>query len=176
MKTITLVRITIATILVAFSGGSALAQACVPVNPKLWIDKYRLELKEQQPICVTMPGEFEIRIHQPGNSSVAIDIGDVTVHEKAEGGPTIRGVNDPTVNKVVVSVGGDPNEYDPGDDFDFYIEVKGVGILDPRVRIVDTDTLAARKYRAIEELLDELFSMTIDEFRNLKPPRPPEDE
>lgn len=137
-------------------------------NLKLTVDEYQLSLNDKKPICVTTPGTFKIVIHQPGNSTVTIGAGDVTVSAKANTGLTINGSNDAPVNKITVTVDGDA---DINDEFGFWINVDGVGNLDPKVRVVGSSTMLNLKSQELYDTLDTL-SLTLDEANKLRPPQP----
>lgn len=147
---------------------SAQMPVCPPLNNlKLTIDEYHLSLNDKRPICVTLPGTFKITIHQPGNSTVTVGAGDVTVKAKESTGPTIDGNNNAPINKLTVNVGG---EADPDDVFAFWIEVKGVGTLDPKVRVIPSSQMLNLKSEAFYDTLDTL-DLTLEDANKLIPPR-----
>jgi len=146
---------------------SAQTPDCPPLNNlKLTVDEYHLSLNDKRPICVTLPGTFKITIHQPGNATVAIGAGDVTVRAKESTGLTIDGSNDAPINKVTVNVDGDA---DADDIFAFWIEVEGVGTLDPRVRVIPSSQLLSLKSEAFYDTLDTL-DLTLEDANKLIPP------
>jgi len=147
---------------------SAQAPLCpAPNNLKLTVDQYELKLSDKVPICVTSPGTFKIAIHQPGNATVTIGAGDVTVKAKEETGLKIEGNNNAPINKITVTVEGDA---EPGDIFEFWIEVKNVGILDPKVRVIPSMEMLSLKSTAFYDVLDTL-DLTLEEANKLVPPR-----
>ena len=147
---------------------SAQAPLCPPLNNlKLNVDEYHLSLNDKRPICITSPGTFKITIQQPGNSTVAIGPGDVTVMAKEGSGLTIEGNNNAPVNKVTVNVSGNSN---PGDIFAFWIHVDGVGTLDPKVRVIPSNQMLSLKSEAFYNALDTL-DLTLEDANKLVPPQ-----
>lgn len=121
---------------------------------ELEVDKYLLKLTEKKkPICVTAPGSFKIKIVQPSDPSVNVPAGAARVHEKEGSALEIRGDNANVVNKIKVTVTGTA---DVGDEFDFLIEVDGVGILDPRIKIIDNDSLLQNNFNETADFFDTI--------------------
>jgi len=148
---------------------NAQTEPCAGLNSlKLTVDEYHLSLNDKRPICITLPGTFKIVIHQPGNSSVTVGAGDATVSAKESTGLTIEGNNNAPVNKITVMVSG---QADPGDEFAFWIDVKGVGKLDPKVRVVGSPEMLRLKSEAFYDALDTL-DLTLEDANKLKPPKP----
>ena len=116
----------------------------------LRIDTYHIELNDKRPICVIVGGEFNIRINDPSN---LVESGKVKVRQKDLSSPpkiTIEGANyDPDLLKVAVD--GDPEgeEY-----FDFWIEVEGVGKLDPRIRVIPSSEFDSLLRTYVQDALD----------------------
>jgi len=165
-------NIALVTLAIVTSCACAVTNAQAPDCPPagdlvLTVGQYQLNLNEKKPVCVTVPGEFKIRVHNPPGSGVSIGAGDITVEAKYEGGPSITGSNDAPVNKITVKIGGSA---DPGDEFDFLIRVDGVGWLDPKVRVVGNTVSMALKSAAVYDLLDTL-DLTLEEVNKLIPPR-----
>ena len=161
--------------LVALSvGGYAVAQDCTPTKPlpRLKVDRYKLVFvdhnDEISTLCVTSPGTFQIRIGNPSSAKHQVKLNDVTVTNKSAVGPTIDGQNDTKIKKVDVTVG--PG-LDPGDELDFLITVKDVGVLDPRVRIVDTEIIERLEWEALNEFLVEETGLTVNDLISLRPPQ-----
>jgi hypothetical protein len=152
----------------------ALQSACAAPPPdcpnggelKLTVGLYELSLNEKKPICVTVPGEFKIKIHNPQSSGVSVGAGDATVGGKSTGGITINGSNDAPVNKITVVLNGTA---DLGDEFEFWINVEGVGKLDPKVKVVDNDLMMALKSEWYYGALNTL-GLSIEEANELRPP------
>jgi hypothetical protein len=150
------------------ASGGALAQDCVKAVPlpKLRIGEGLLDFNDhkgaRKPICVVIGGSFDIKIKTVGGYSVGI--GAIQVRAKSASGPTIEGTNDPVVNKVTVTVDGTAST---GDEFGFIIEVDGVGILDPMVRIVETDAIERGDLTDINEFLEEELGMSLEELQKL---------
>ena len=53
---------------------------------------------------------------------------------------------------------------DGGDEFDYWIKVDKVGILDPRVRIIESNELRKLRDLAIDEMLQDNFDTTADKL------------
>ena len=54
-------------------------------------------------------------------------------------------------------------------EFDFWIDVKNVGLLDPRIRVVPSIELSNLQWRAVQEALDT-WNLTFDDVPDLMPP------
>ena len=119
-------------------------------NMKLAIDEYHLVLDSRKPICTKVPGTIKVRIKNPPNSDHVIAAGDVTVAQKPESPLTITGNNSANRLELVISVTGNAS---PDEEAKFFITVKDVGVLDPKVRVVDTDVLMRLLAHAIEDSL-----------------------
>ncbi len=144
---------------------TASAQDCADVAAlRLIVDKYHLRLNDKRPICITVPGKFKIKIKQPAGASVTVNAGDVTVTEKTGSALDIEGDNAAVANKVRVEVDG-PALVE--EEFDFWIKVEGVGELDPRVRVIDNDSLNQVKKKLIDDLFDTLVT-TPEEYMEFR--------
>jgi len=167
-------KIAAALSLLIVLGWSSITQAQICKGAgvlKLKVDKYHLVLVEKKPICITVPGQFKIKIKPLSGSTVDILVGEATVEEKSASSPvTIRGTNDPAANKIIVKVELKSGKYvDPDDEFDFWIKVDGIGLLDPRVRVVSRAELLQFQYDAINEVLVEEFDMTLEDVQKIRP-------
>ena len=137
---------------------AALADCPNVLNMRLSVDKYRLVLNDKRPICVTVPGEFRIRIHTPPGSDVIVGKGDVTArgkHDEEQIPPsaTMKGDNNVNSKFLVVKVNG-MAEIDQ--EFDLWIHVAGVGTLDPTVRVIGNQQRAVLTYEFAQEALGQL--------------------
>ena len=120
----------------------------------LTVKQYHLDLNDNRPICVTVPGEFKITIHNPPGSGVSVGSGDASVGQKDDSDEPdveIFGDNTSPSNKISVYLEGDA---EVGDEFEFWIVVKGVGSLDPKVKVIDSDALMRQQYHAVDDALD----------------------
>lgn len=154
--------------LIALQSACAQPPECPPPNElRLIVGQYQLNLNEKKPICVTVPGTFKIRIINPPNSDVNIGVGEVTVEAKSGAGLSITGSNAAAVKKVTVVVAGSAEK---GDEFSFLIRVAGVGVLDPKVRVVDNDTMFLLKSEAFYDALNTL-DLSLEEANKLIPPQ-----
>lgn len=136
------------------------AQECSQQKMKLQIQKYHLEFKLKEKKCVEIGKSYELKVQQAGPDDVQLAIGDITVYEKGQNGLTIRGTNDvanPTT--MMVDIGGNANL---GDEFEFYVNVKGVGTLDPIVRVVDGLQSLEFGVEEVGILLDEEFDIGLE--------------
>jgi len=100
------------------------------------VNKYHLVLNEKVPVCLRLPlpATFTIRIVDAADM---IGNGDVSVVQKdrsPEPQVTIVGENGSISNRVSVTVDG---KAEVGDVFDYFIYVDGVGLLDPKIRIIE---------------------------------------
>lgn len=151
-----IIRYALAATTLIFTASTALASShqCAKLkHMKLEIDEYHLVLDSKKPICTKVPNTFIIKIHNPLNSDHVIEKGDVSVMQKADSPLTITGSNDDERLELKVEVSGTSSV---GAEAKFLIEVDGVGILDPKVRVVDTDALLEQLKHDLEELLDTL--------------------
>ena len=152
---------------------SATSPCPLPALMELEVGKYHLLLKAKDPICITVPGEFNIKIDNPSYSGVTVGAGDVTVRQKddpATAKVLISGDNTSPVNWLNVKVEPATGEtVYPDDEFDFWIDVKGVGILDPRIRVVPAGELNSLQWTAVKEVLDT-WGLTFDDVGELMPP------
>jgi len=145
------------------------APKCPPLNGlKLIVRKYELNFTEKRPICVTSPGAFKIGIVIPPGSGITLQPGDASVKQKDSCNLTICGDNSEDVHKIAVTVSGVP---DPEGDglCDFLINVKGVGELDPKVRVVGDEIMSRLWADAVYDLLDTL-DISLEDVNKLRPP------
>lgn len=173
-----LVRNTAVSLVLLFGSTAVFANDHLPDCPKtsgnnalkLTIDEYHLSLNNKKPICIPMGGSVNVRIHQPGNSTVVIEQGDVTAAQK-DGAPfIISGINADDEYLTLTATpfpngGGDETSCDDGTDDEcakFWIKVKGVGELDPKVRVVDGGVETSLKQKILQEVLEDL-DLTIEE-------------
>jgi len=134
----------------------------------LTVKEYHLDLNDNRPICVTVPGEFKIIIHSPPGSGVSVGSGEVSVGQKDDSDEpdvVIFGDNTSPTNKISVYLEGDA---EVGDEFEFWINVEGVGMLDPRVRVIDNDALMRQQYDAVDDTMDA-FGLTFEDTKKLRP-------
>ena len=156
-----------AVAIIAMQSACAQPPDCPPAGDlKLTVGQYQLNLNEKKPICVTVPGTFKIIIHNPPSSGVTVGAGDATVKAKSSSGLTIEGDNAAPVNKITVEVDGSA---DPGDVFEFLIKVEGIGVLDPKVRVVDNNMMMSLQSAAFYDALDTL-GLTLEDANKLRPP------
>lgn len=136
---------------------------------KLTVKELHIDLNDNRPVCVAIPGEFNITIHNPPGSGVSVGSGDVTAKEKddsADPDVTIRGDNVSPTNMLTVKVDGDAV---PGGIYEFWIFVEGVGALDPKVEIVDQDEMKIHIYKAIEATMN-FWGLGFEDIGTLRPP------
>jgi hypothetical protein len=150
------------------TSGSVFAQDCIDAVPlpQLRVGAGLLDFNDhanaRKPICVKLGGSFKIRVITIGG--LTLEPGDVVVQAKSSNGPTIEGTNDPASNKVTVEVNG---VADVGDEFGFIIDVDGVGILDPMVRIVQTDAIERGDLEGINHVLESELGLSLEEVQKL---------
>ena len=131
-----------ATALIAYSGNASADCASLP-GFKLTIKQYHIDLNDRRPVCVEVPGAFVIQIVNPMDGGHTVQDNDVTVQQKVdpdEARVTIAGNSVLVNNKLmlVVTVEEGPQGPPPaeGEEFEFWIKIKGVGMLDPRIRVI----------------------------------------
>ena len=163
--------------LVAASAVTSLFTACAHANHhcanlpglKLTVKEYHLDLNDNRPICVTVPGEFKITIHNPPGSGVSVGSGEASVGQKDDSDEpdvVIFGDNTSPTNKISVYLQGDAKV---DDEFEFWINVEGVGMLDPKVRVIDSDALMIQQYHAVDDAMDA-FGLQFEDVNKLQPP------
>jgi hypothetical protein len=118
------------------------AQECADSTTlTLLVSKYQLNLIDKAPVCITPTKTgFAIRVVIAGN----IEVKNVTVGQKVPEKPEepeklfkpveITGVYDKSSRNLTVTVSG--NEIEAGEVFYYLINVEGVGILDPKIRVI----------------------------------------
>jgi len=135
---------------------------------RLTAKQNHLSLNDNTPICVTRKDDgtvdftFKITIQSP----VEVGSGDVRVRQKdGSNNPavTITGSNESPSNKVTVHVTGEAELFD---EFGYLIEVAGIGVLDPTVRVVDSNTQMMLQARSLEEIGD-VWLLEPEELANL---------
>jgi hypothetical protein len=148
-----------------FTSACALANPSPPETdcPKpsvllLLVHDQFLWLTERRPICVTAPGAFKIRIINLSGADVTIGRGDVTARGKDDDKSpkpslTMSGDNSAKKNILDVKVDGTANL---GSEFGVWINVAGVGTLDPTVRVIGKGALQSLKYDTAQEDLQLL--------------------
>ena len=129
---------------------TAMAQDDCPPRPTLKIDFHTLDFSETRPICVRPNGTFRIKLKAQGD--YVLDHSKITVGAK-EGSIPVQKVSINGNDVMKVKVGSFPS----GTEHGYWIEVEGVGVLDPRVRI-NTGYLALTLEM---ELMDDY---TLDNF------------
>mgnify|MGYP001815597439 CR=1 FL=1 len=140
---------------------------------RLTATENHLSLNDNIPVCVTRNenGEIDATFRITIKNPVEVGNGDVTVIQKESAEPlSITGGNEDETNKVKITVTGTPPE--GFDEFAYKIYVKDIGMLDPKVRVVDNDTLTAHKADVLENTLDD-NDISVDEaaevLRTIKP-------
>ena len=142
---------------------------------KLTVDEYHLSLNDNKPICTTVPGTFNVKIHNPPNSDFDVKAGDVTAEHK-EGSPySIKGDNlddkdylKITVEEFDAESGDDKSCGDESTDecAKFWIKVKTVGMLDPKVRVVNSNVASSNHQRVLAEVFEDL-GLTLQEVNQI---------
>ena len=144
------------------------APTCPPLNGlKLIVGKYQLNFPEKRPICVTLPGAFKIGIIIVPGSEITLQPGDATVKQKDSCNLTICGDNSEDVHKIAVTVSGVPDPEGDGT-CDFWIDVKDVGRLDPKVRVIGDQMMSNLHADAVYDLLDTL-DISLEDVNKLRP-------
>ncbi len=153
--------------LISIQSACALPPDCpAPDRLILHVAKYELGFNEKKPVCVTTSDNFKIKIVGPGSRPAGIAAGDVVVEGKKCDGLTITGNNSANKNKITVEVDGNAAiNYE----CEFLIRVEGVGILDPKVRVVDNETIMNLQYVTLHDFLDTL-DISLDDANKLRPP------
>ena len=151
MKTIIAYKLVGALFLMTAAGAQADHHCANLPGMLLRIDTYHIDLNDKRPICVTVPGEFKIKIIAPNGM---IEADQVTVAHKDPANPppvTIVGSNEDSADELVVKVEGDPGNEEF---FEFWIKIENVGKLDPRIRVIPSAELDALLRTYFEDGLD----------------------
>jgi hypothetical protein len=162
----------VATSLLACSATVTADPSCANLpGLKLTVKKYSIDLNDNRPVCITVPGEFKITINNPPGGDHTVNGGDVTVRQKVEAEDAtvlINGANESPVNKLTVEVKlVEGKSFDEYDEFEFWIDVEGVGILDPRIKVVPGDELLMQQINAVEATLDS-WGETYEDFEKIR--------
>ncbi len=120
---------------------------------KLEVDEYHLVLNVKKPFCTRVPGTVRLPIENKPNADHQIQPGDVTVTQKANSPLTISGDNSANRLELIIKVTGVAKV---NEEAGFLIAVKDVGVLDPKVRVIDTNALLQLLSQTISEALDTL--------------------
>ena len=151
----------------ACANSNAQAPECpVPGSLDLTVGDYHLDLNEKKPICVTAPGIFKIKIRTQQNSDFVVAKGDATVEQKDCSGISMIGNNADKADKITVVVNGSAVE---NYECEFLINVKNLGTLDPKVRVVGDETMSSLQADALYDLLDTL-DISLEDANKLRPP------
>jgi hypothetical protein len=103
--------------------------------PILTVKTYHLDLNEKIPVNVQLPlpANFKIKINDPENlvtlNSVWVEEKDLSYNPVV----SIKGANDSITNELTVTVSGTAQEDQV---FEYFIVVDGVGLLDPKIKII----------------------------------------
>jgi len=164
-----------AALALSIATAQAQNQCAEMVQLKLTVDKYHLDLNDKRPICVLLGGTFTIKIHNPPSSDIEVGVGHVHVEHKVDNNEPrvlIWGSNDdeedPARLSVNVTLAPDKNVA-VDEEFEFWIKVDGVGILDPRIKVVDNELMNNLQWQAVEETMKS-WGLTVDDVTELKPP------
>ena len=142
----------------------------------LIVKRNELRLNDNRPVCVTVPGKFVIKIHNPPGSGHDVGPGDATARGKLDGtepppSATMAGNNSDNEALLAVDVSGSANI---GDEFKFWISVEGVGTLDPTVRVIGNQERDILTYQwAVESL--EVLSLDRELIEQILRPLLPQD-
>jgi len=166
MKKSLIPTVIVTTAILSMQTACAQTPKCAKPNDiVLTVGQYSLDLEQKNPVCVTAPDTFKIKIKDKTGGTVAA--GDATVEKKNCSGLTIVGNNIDNKKKIAVNVGGASEK---GYECEFLIRVKNVGVLDPRVRVVGSSFKMQLTSDAFYDTLDTL-DLTVEEANKLIPPR-----
>lgn len=159
MKTLRIFRLLVAAVASAVLAVPACAQqhTCpLGKKPELKVGEHQLALTNTNAFCARRNGSFRITIVD-GHTPITIGDGTIKVRGKPTSdpnAPTIEG--DSVAGEDLIRVRVSNKGYE-GQEYRFYIEVVGVGKLDPRVRIVSPMALRLRaKQAAIDGVVKEV--------------------
>lgn len=159
MKILTLLAVTFLSACAVASPSNPVLPCPNPITVQLIVHKDELTLSNNSPLCVVVPGEFKIKIHNPPGSGVTIGPGDVTAGGKLDNNnppppATMAGDNSADVDVLAVKISGTANI---GDEFDYWVKVVGVEKpLDPTVRVIGNEQRTNLTYSFAAEALDLL--------------------
>jgi hypothetical protein len=119
---------------------------------ELKVKKSHLVLKdksdEDRPACIVPGGSFAIQVKTSGGADV--EAGDVTANAPGGSSLNISGSNSDDADWLVINVTGTGN---PNDEVKYEIHVEGVGMLDPRVRVIDVEERRRIQLGVLEETI-----------------------
>jgi len=127
---------------------------CADLNSlELKVKDNHLALKDKTdedfPACIALGGKFTIKVKATGG--VTIEKDDVTANEVAGAPLTISGDNAVDEKLLVIHVTGDSA---PSGLIKYEIHVDGIGMLDPRVRVVDVEELQRIQLGVLKETIE----------------------
>ena len=178
MKILTLLAVTFTSACAVASPAEPVLPCPNPVTVQLIVHREDLTLSNNSPICVVVPGEFKIKIHNPPGSGVTVGPGDATAGGKLDNNnppptATMAGDNSVDADVLVIKISGTANI---GDEFDYWVKVAGVeNPLDPTVRVIGNPQRTSLTYGFAAEALD-LLGLEPDLIQEILRPIKPEDE
>jgi hypothetical protein len=166
IKNVALFTVAIVTACACASSNAQAPECPKAGGLKLTVGNYHLDLNEHKPICVTAPGIFKIKIKTQANSDIVVEKGDATVEQKACSGISISGNNADAADKITVVINGNAEE---NYECEFLIDIKNLGTLDPKVRVIGDQMMFSLQADAVYDLLDTL-DISLEEANKLRPP------
>ena len=152
MKILTLLAVTFLSACATEQASTMKADCVNPVAVQLVVHKKKLTMSNNDPICVTAPGEFKVKIKNPPGSGVSVGAGDATAGGKASS-PTMEGSNTVNSDTLVVEI---KESASIGDELHYWVHVNGVPQLDPTVRVIGNQQRTNLTYSFAAEALDLL--------------------
>ena len=105
---------------------------CNTQHLNLILDLNRMQLVPRKAKCVDVGAEYKMKVTVVGND-LQISPGDVTMKPKPKNPAWLSGTNSPDAGELKFTVGPDAELLK---EYSYIIEVKGVGMLDPIVKVV----------------------------------------
>ena len=155
----------VSALLLGCTGLASTAVACPPLTAMLITAKENhLSLNDNAPVCVplnedgTVDYTFQLKVVPQANPPVA-----VSVEQKGSATVTIEGNNADDPAKVSVHVHG-PAAL--GDEFSYIIYAEGIGMLDPKVRVIPSDQNMTHQAGVLQDYL-ETYGLTTEDVPGL---------
>jgi hypothetical protein len=121
------------TAIAACASMTSTTLGCSYQNLNLTLDLNKMHLVPKSAKCITAGSTVKMKITVTGND-LQIGAGDVVITPKPGNPAWLNGSNNADPDEIVFTV---PGTVTSGEQFKYLINVAGVGILDPIVRVVD---------------------------------------
>jgi hypothetical protein len=140
-------------------------------NPRLMVGTHHLSLNKIKKLCIHPGGVIKIKLDFKNALPDAVknDIANLLHADEKEGSGIDIVAEDHSydADDRIWTIQVDPDA-EVGAEGEFWIEVDGIGILDPRVKIIPLEVFIQMLNDAINNVLIDEFGMTIDEVNEFQ--------